>query len=108
MVREYLDPPCGITPLFALCNVLRVQARAVANGLGVTPSQLSHYRKGATPVPAARMSVIIKLLELAIKEFEKEILTRRENGMSNIEKELLNDLESRLDTAKKIIKNYKN
>ena len=107
IVRDFMEPLSGVTPLYALCDILGVKARTVAKNLNVTPSQLSHYRKGATDVSAEKMEIVIQLTEIAIKEFEKEIKRKREVSMNSIEKDLLVNLEFRAKTAIAVIDSYR-
>lgn len=102
MVHELLYQRGGITPLYAICDVLQMPAFVVAERIGLTRSQVSHYRKGLTAIPQSRMKDIVKLLKELISEIEKEIAKERKKSPSKVTLLLIADLERRLDLARKI------
>lgn len=102
MVRGFLYPECGITPLYAICDVLQIPARVVAAELEVTTSQMSHYRTGQTEVPVHRMEIIIKLLKRLIADIEKEVERERKKVGGRKRTALISDLERRIALAKEI------
>lgn len=102
MVQGLLYQSGGITPLFAICDVLQIPAFVVAEDIGLTRSQVSHYRKGFTEIPLNRMESIVKLLKRLIAETEKEIIKEKKKSPDRKTQLLIADLERRVDLAKKI------
>lgn len=102
MVQGHLYQNGGITPLFAICDVLQFPAFVVAEEIGLTRSQISHYRKGYTEIPPNRMSDIVKLLKKLIVETEKEIVKEKKKPSNKNVQLLIADLERRVALAKEI------
>lgn len=102
MLQEFLYQRGGITPLYAICDVLQIPAYVVAEEIGLTRSQVSHYRKGMTAIPPGRMQDIIKLLRALIADIESEISRERKKVSDKTTLLLIADLERRVDLARKI------
>lgn len=102
MIQELLYQNGGITPLFAICDVLQIPAFVVAETIGLTRSQVSHYRKGLTAIPQNRMNDIVGLLKKLISQTEKEIARERKKAPDKMTLLLIEDLERRVDLAKEI------
>ncbi len=102
MVREYLNPKGGVTPIFAICEILGIPAYAVAEALDITRPRMSHYRSGEASVPESRMQEVRDFLKLQISEIEKEIAKERKKSPNKTIALLINDLERRVDLARKI------
>lgn len=101
-VQDFLYPPGGITPVYAICEILQIPAYAVAEEIGVTRPQMSHYRKGQTVIPEHRMKDAVRFLQEVILDMQKEIAKERKKSSDKVTTALLADIERRIDLAKKI------